>query len=121
MDMEADLGIDSIKKVEIFSSLGDDKSVDMMPQHADTEDAAEVLEALSTKKTIREIVDFFETLSSKSDKPSAEPTVSIKHEPTVAVTETEIPAAQPLQTIGLSLKISFYQSSVKKRAILKKC
>ena len=30
----------------------------MMPQHADTEDAAEVLEALSTKKTIREIVDF---------------------------------------------------------------
>ena len=69
MDMEADLGIDSIKKVEIFSSLGGD-DIDHSDQPSD--EAVEFLEGMATKKTIREIVDYFEAAQTNLEKLGAE-------------------------------------------------
>ena len=68
MDFEADLGIDSIKKVEIFSELAKE-----LPAQTNTnaQDNAEIIEELGQMKTIEEIIGFFAKFS-ESNKESTE-------------------------------------------------
>jgi len=78
MDLEADLGIDSIKRVEILGALEDD--FPSLPS-ADTE-------VLGQTRTLQEIVDYMESENS-SPTTSVEPTVKTS-DPQPLISETPI-------------------------------
>lgn len=58
--LEADLGVDSIKRIEIFSSLKDFSALKNLMEGGDEET---LLEQLSSLKTIREIIAWYQQLS----------------------------------------------------------
>ncbi|MCL2315548.1 MAG: SDR family NAD(P)-dependent oxidoreductase, partial [Actinomycetia bacterium] len=58
MDLEADLSIDSIKRLEIIGALGD--KIDMPEPDPDETDAASALEALASIKTLRGMIEWLE-------------------------------------------------------------
>ena len=74
MDLEADLGIDSIKKVEIFSELSEDLPAELK-EASDDASSAEVIEELGSLKTIAEITKFIGELSTKTSIGPAETTI----------------------------------------------
>ncbi len=68
MDMEADLGIDSIKRVEILGKLRDE-----FPALKGLSESAEVMDALARARTLGVIVDRMTALAEKAKGPSAAP------------------------------------------------
>ncbi len=77
MDMEADLGIDSIKRVEIMGALQE-----MYPDLPKSDN----LEELSELRTIGQIVEYLKSLSSGASTP-----VGIEADPEKPIIEIEIP------------------------------
>ncbi|MDR2895939.1 MAG: SDR family oxidoreductase [Propionibacteriaceae bacterium] len=61
MDLEADLSIDSIKRLEILGALSN--KIDMPDSEADDADAASGIEELASIKTLRGMVDWLENLA----------------------------------------------------------
>ncbi len=78
LDMEADLGIDSIKRVEILGRLRDE-----LPSLKSLSDTAEVMDALARARTLGAIVDRMAELARPapdSGEPSAGRTASTTRE-----------------------------------------
>jgi acyl transferase domain-containing protein/NAD(P)H-dependent flavin oxidoreductase YrpB (nitropropane dioxygenase family)/acyl carrier protein len=72
MDLEADLSIDSIKRLEILGALSN--KIDMPESEADDADAASGLEQLAAIKTLRGMVDWLQQLAQDiADSDGAEP------------------------------------------------
>jgi acyl carrier protein len=83
MDLEADLGIDSIKRVEILGSL--EERYPSLPS-ADTE-------ILSQTRTLQEIIDYMESETSKTDSPSLvdeDNLPTITHQDTTETSESSV-------------------------------
>ncbi|MBV9504885.1 MAG: SDR family NAD(P)-dependent oxidoreductase [Acidobacteriia bacterium] len=66
LDLEADLGVDSIKRVEIFGAL---ESESVLPASA----MEGQIETLSKLKTLRQIIDWLETKAAEITEPPAVP------------------------------------------------
>ncbi|MFQ5737874.1 MAG: beta-ketoacyl synthase N-terminal-like domain-containing protein [Acidobacteriota bacterium] len=61
LDLEADLGIDSIKRVEILAGLQSESDIDLSP----------AMEALAERRTLREMVDFLsQHRAGRADQPT---------------------------------------------------
>ncbi len=77
LDIEADLGIDSIKRVEILGKLRDDS-----PGLRNLSDSAEVMDALARARTLGAIVDRMATLAGRSGvQPIPDTRISIDDRP----------------------------------------
>ncbi|MDR1387422.1 MAG: SDR family NAD(P)-dependent oxidoreductase [Propionibacteriaceae bacterium] len=81
MDLEADLSIDSIKRLEIIGSLGE-RMIIPEPESADSGEAVSALERLTAIKTLRGMVDWLQELA------SGEPGTPAPAAETVAAAET---------------------------------
>ncbi|MFG2999931.1 SDR family NAD(P)-dependent oxidoreductase [Streptomyces sp. NPDC048340] len=75
LDLEADLSIDSIKRVEIIGALADRIG---LPQGTDAS-AESAVEELSRIKTLRGIVDWIATRTATPDQPEPTPTATGTH------------------------------------------
>ncbi|MDX3855746.1 SDR family oxidoreductase [Streptomyces sp. AK02-01A] len=91
MELESDLGVDSIKRVEILSAMRE--RVSDLPEG----DVAE----LGKLRSLREIVDAFTTGTSTSPRP-VQNTVAAPDTNTVAVPETPVARQDPAEQVVLS-------------------
>jgi acyl transferase domain-containing protein/NAD(P)H-dependent flavin oxidoreductase YrpB (nitropropane dioxygenase family) len=83
LDMEADLGIDSIKRVEILGKLRDE-----FPSLKAISDSADVMDALARARTLGAVIERMTALASQSQGPSGVPQpVSPLQEPTACRSE----------------------------------
>jgi acyl carrier protein len=100
MDMEADLGIDSIKRVEIFGAITEqsDKLTDINPND------------LTELRTLQEIVDYISTKAgiSPTSEPVAEPVAQtvVNTDPIATpVVETAVPTEGNSEMLDLMLSV----------------
>ena len=96
--LEADLGVDSIKRIEIFSSLKDFSALKNLMEGGDEE---KLLEQLSALKTIREIIAWYQQLSdagpaeeSKANSPKKASTPPLLSPVETAESQTAQPAIE---------------------------
>jgi NAD(P)-dependent dehydrogenase (short-subunit alcohol dehydrogenase family) len=89
LDLEAELSIDSIKRIEILSVLNEKMGLAALAGTAQEE----VVEELAGVRTLRGILDWVEERTARSAKPEAEARPEAEAEP-AAATETA-PAAAP--------------------------
>ncbi|WP_051554791.1 type I polyketide synthase [Maribacter antarcticus] len=96
MDMEADLGIDSIKRVEIFGAITEqsDKLTDINPND------------LTELRTLQEIVDYISTKAgiSPTSAPVAEPLVNTDSI-AIPIVETAVPTEGNSEMLDLMLSV----------------
>ena len=83
LDMEADLGIDSIKRVEILGKLRDE-----FPALKGLSDSAEVMDALARARTLGVIVDRMTALAEQAKRPDR-----LRPSPFQSVRQAERPSA----------------------------
>jgi acyl transferase domain-containing protein/NAD(P)H-dependent flavin oxidoreductase YrpB (nitropropane dioxygenase family)/NAD(P)-dependent dehydrogenase (short-subunit alcohol dehydrogenase family) len=69
LDLEADLGIDSIKRIEILGTLSEQLGLGM----GDGKARSELVEEVAAKKTLRAIAQWVETQQAKNPAPAAAP------------------------------------------------
>ena len=86
MDLEADLGIDSIKRVEIFSSLNE-----KFPGYGDQIEVAE----LATLTTLKEITQYFSNIANSLSSTSATPASASVSEINAAQTQPQGTSSTP--------------------------
>ena len=92
MDLEADLGIDSIKRVEILSLLS--KRISRAPSVNP--------EKLSTLKTLQQVLDFVDSEAAHVAAPVVQPVTDARHLVLSVVAET---TGYPIETLTLSMDL----------------
>ena len=94
--LEADLGIDSIKRIEIFSSLKDFGALKELMEGGDEET---LLEQLSALKTIREIITWYEQLGEAEQGDGGNASLPKKASTPPLLSPVEAAESQTVQTV----------------------
>ncbi|HIF40556.1 MAG TPA: SDR family NAD(P)-dependent oxidoreductase [Planctomycetes bacterium] len=97
LDLEADLGIDSIKRIEILGALNNSSSMDVGTE----EERDALVEQLASIKTLRGILEWIETQTGEME--SSEPTAAQGEEHTEPSPATAVNPEQPLRRYAPTL------------------